>query len=37
VITSASDGNTCTAKIAKKAAAATRLIINERRELMGQS
>jgi hypothetical protein len=34
VITSASDGKTCTAKIAKKAAAATRLTKIERRELM---
>jgi hypothetical protein len=35
VITSASDGSTCTAKIAKKIAAAIRLTTNDRRELMG--
>ena len=34
VITSASDGRTCTAKMANKAAAATRLARIERRELM---
>ena len=34
VITSASEGRTCTAKMANKAAAATRLAKIERRELM---